>query len=181
MLRFILIGVPIFCALYLGVLQLTGNFHETIPGELYRSAQLRPGELAHYTQEYHIRSVLNLRGDNTNAPWYDTEVAEAKALGVKHLDFRMSAGRELTKDQAIELMAMMRDAPKPLLIHCRSGADRTGLAAALYMAGVAKRSEWASELQLWPIYGHLPLSFISAFAMNRTFESLEPYLGFPNS
>jgi hypothetical protein len=65
--------------------------------------------------------------------------------------------------------------------HNRPWLRRTGLAAALYFAAVAKRSEWASERQLWPIYGHLPLRFIDAYAMNRTFESLEPYLGFGNS
>ena len=169
------------CGLYLGGLQLVNNFHESIPGVFYRSAQVSPAELVAYEKQYGIKSVINLRGDNHGTPWYDAELQTAELLGVEHMDFRMSAGRELTKGQALELIEMMRNAPKPMLVHCMSGADRTGLAAALYFAAIAKRSEWASERQLWPIYGHLPLRFIDAYAMNRTFESLEPYLGFGNS
>lgn len=165
----------------LGILQLLGNKHEVVPGQFYRSAQLGPAELQSYVQAHHIHTVLNLRGDNTGAPWYDDELAASKALGVEHLDFRMSASHVLKKDEALSLIALMRDAPKPLLIHCRSGADRTGLASALYVAAIAKQAEWRAEKQLWITYGHIPLWFIGAYAMNDTFESLEPYLGFQDS
>lgn len=169
------------CGLYLLFLQCSGNFHEAVEGELYRSAQLRPGDIPVYVKKYHIRSVLNLRGGNPGEDWYDTEVAEAKMAGVEHLDYRMKASRELSKEQVLALLDIMRNAPKPLLIHCRGGADRTGLASAFYLAAIAKKGEWAAERQLWLTYGHLPLWVNSTFAMNRTFEAMEPYLGFPNS
>lgn len=175
------VAIPLLAALYFGLLQLNGNFHEAIPGELYRSAQFTPGDLTRYEARYHIRSVLNLRGEHDGEIWYNNEREEAQLLGIQHMNFRMNSGRELSHVQAMQLIAMMRNAPKPLLIHCRAGADRTGLASALYFAAIAKRSEWESERQLWPIYGHLPVRFISAYAMNRTFESLEPYLGFSDS
>jgi protein tyrosine/serine phosphatase len=76
----------------------------------------------------------------------------------------------------------MRDAPKPILIHCRSGADRTGLASALYLAAIAKTNEKTAEGQMSIFYGHLGLPIMSrAFAMDRTFEMMEPLLGFLNS
>lgn len=178
--RYLLL-IPIVALAYLGVLQWSGNFHEIIPGELYRSAQLEPGDIAHYSQKYKLRSVLNLRGENYGSPWYDAEVREAAQIGVQHIDFRMSSSKELDKEQVFALIDVMRQAPKPMLIHCRAGADRTGLAAAFYLAGIANRSEMSSEMQLWPIYGHLPFSFLGAFAMNRTFETFEPYLGFTDS
>ena len=166
---------------YLGFLNVTGNFHATIPGELYRSAQLQPGDLTRYTELYHIRSVLNLRGAEPERDWYKYEIHEATINGIEHRDFRMRADAELTDQEAVQLIETMRQMPKPLLIHCRSGADRTGLAAAFYLAAIAKRGEWASEEQLWLQNGHLPLWFTGAFAMNRTFERMEPYLGFPDS
>lgn len=175
------VGLVVALGLYLVVQLSVGNFHEVLPGELYRSAQLGEGDISRYNRDYGIKTVLNLRGENRGSAWYDTEVREAKAAGVTHIDFRMSAGRELPTEQAIALIQIMKDAPKPLLIHCRSGADRTGLAAAFYMAGIAKKGEWAAERQLWIYYGHLPLHFNESFAMNRTFERLEPYLGFPDS
>ncbi len=167
--------------LYLLFLHTSGNFHVTVPGELYRSAQLQPGDLAELEQQYHIRSELNLRGAEPNQEWYRDELKEAAASGVVHRDFKMSSSKELTEKEALALIQTMRDMPKPLLIHCRAGADRTGLAAAFYMAAIAHKGEWAAEEQLWIQNGHVPLWFTSAFAMNRTFERMEPILGFPDS
>ena len=173
-------GIALFAA-FLGLQLYFGNFHEVVRGEVYRSAQLHAGDIAHYKAEHQIKSVLNLRGEHTGDSWYDTEVAEAKTNGVEHINFRMSATTELTDAEAFQLIQIMRDAPKPMLIHCRSGADRTGLASALYIAAVSKGGEEAAERQLWITYGHLPFYFNAAFAMNRTFERLEPALGFPDS
>lgn len=178
------IGLPLALAvmlLYWGVLQLTGNFHEVVPAEFYRSAQLKPGDIARYSDRYGIKTVLNLRGPNHGSEWYDIEVAESHAAGVKHIDFPMKASRELTPGQVLALIDTMRNAPKPLLIHCRAGADRTGLAAAFYVAAIADRGEYAAERQLWMHYGHLPLWINGSYAMNRTFERMEPYLGFKDS
>ncbi|MES2983803.1 MAG: tyrosine-protein phosphatase [Pseudomonadota bacterium] len=176
-----LVSAVLLGAIFLGVQLYFGNFHETIEGELYRSAQLEEGDLTRYVEKYKIASVINLRGENIGSPWYDDEVREAKSLGITHIDFRMKRSRELTDGQAFALIEAMRTAPKPLLIHCYSGADRTGLAAALYLAAIAKRSEWSSERQLWLNYGHMPFGMGESVAMNRTFERLESYLGFGDS
>ena len=93
----------------------------------------------------------------------------------------MSAARELSMDEAKQLMAIMATAEKPILIHCRAGADRTGLASAIYVAGIARLGEMAAESQISLTYGHLSLFFIGAYAMDRTFEKLEPMFGFMNS
>jgi protein tyrosine/serine phosphatase len=87
----------------------------------------------------------------------------------------------LNEQEAMQLIAVMRDAPKPLLIHCQAGADRTGLASALYLAAIAGKSEQVAEGQLSLRYGHIPYSFSRAFPMDETFEKMEPLLGFGNS
>ncbi|MFD2031462.1 tyrosine-protein phosphatase [Ancylobacter dichloromethanicus] len=49
----------------------------------------------------------------------------------------------------------MKDAKKPILIHCQAGADRSGLASALYLAAIKKNSaEAEAEAQLSIRYGH---------------------------
>ena len=167
--------------LYLGVLPLFHNFHAVVEGEVYRAAQPSAVDILHYASHQNIRSILNLRGENVGKTWYDDELAEAKKDGIQLINFRMSMKRELSREEAENLIRIMREAPKPLLIHCRAGADRTGLAAALYVAAIAKQGEWAAERQLWINYGHVPLWFTDAFAMNRSFEKLEAYLGFWDS
>lgn len=168
-------------AMYVVELSLDNNFHTVIGGELYRSAQPSAADMDKYAYKYNIRSVINLRGEHVGDKWYDDEVTEAKLLGIRHIDFRMSAKNKLTDDQYAQLMQIMKDAPKPILIHCRSGADRTGLASAVYLAGIKHAGEMASEMQLSPIYGHIPLWFIKQYAMDEMFESLETSFGYTDS
>ena len=168
------LGVVIFVALlvgggYVGSLRLTGNFNPVVDGEVYRSAQLSPAEIATFAKAYGIKTIINLRGANPGKAWYDGEVNEARELGVAHLDFRMSARRELTATQAADLLALMKQAEKPLLIHCEAGADRSGLATALYLAVVKKESLAEAAGQLSFRYGHFSLPFVPEYAMDRSF------------
>jgi len=159
----------------------TTNFHPVIAGELYRSSQPSPAMIADLQKQYGIKTIINLRGDNTGHHWYDKEVTEAKQLDINHIDFRMSSNKELTEAQAAQLVEIMRDAPKPILIHCQAGADRTGLASALYLAAIAKTGEAAAAGQMSILYGHVSLSFMRAYAMDRTLEKLQPWLGLSSS
>jgi protein tyrosine/serine phosphatase len=162
---------------YLGYLQLSGNVHTVAAGELYRSAQPSAAQITEYATRYGIRTIVNLRGENAGRPWYDNEVAASANLGISHIDFRMSASRELTQEQAERLLAILETAEKPLLIHCQAGADRSGLAAALYLVAIAKEGEEIAEDQLSIRYGHVGLPHLSsAFAMDRSWEKLEPWL-----
>lgn len=166
---------------YLGYLQLSGNFHPVIAGEVYRSAQPSGDAIARYAREQAIRSIINLRGPNPGKAWYDEEIEAAATQGVAHYDFAMSASEELSRDRAAELIELMERAEKPVLIHCQAGADRSGLAAALYVAAIARGGENAAEGQISLRYGHVSLPMTAAYPMDRSFEALEPWLGFPHS
>lgn len=159
---------------YLGYLQLSGNFHVVREGQLYRSAQPTAAQLRAYVRNYGIRTVINLRGRNDKAGWYQAEMAESRALGVRHIDFRMSASRELTRDEASQLLSILRDAPRPILIHCRGGSDRSGLVAAIFLHDVAGEDIGVAKWQLSLIYGHIGIPYLSsAFAMDESWDMLE--------
>jgi protein tyrosine/serine phosphatase len=158
---------------YLGILQAVNNFHEVLPAELYRSGQLKPHEISDYHDKYKIQTIVNLRGENKGEDWYDGEKETAEKLGMTHIDFPMLSERELTKEEAQNLIALMRDAPKPILIHCQAGANRTSLASALYMAAVEKDTEEESEEQMSLRYGYFPLVFRYTKAMRQSFDKLE--------
>ncbi|WP_376743463.1 dual specificity protein phosphatase family protein [Ensifer canadensis] len=163
---------------YLGGIQLSGNFHEVVPGELYRSNQPTPGQIADYAKRYGIKSIVNLRGVDNGAAWYRDEIATAAALGLKHVDFRMSASHEMTLDQSLNLVSLLRDVPKPALIHCRSGADRTGLASVIYLQQIAKADEETAEEQLSIRFGHIGIPYLSpSYAMDENWEMLEKVFG----
>jgi protein tyrosine/serine phosphatase len=161
-------------ALYLWRIQASGNFAIVVAGEVYRSNQITAERLAKYRDDYGIRTVLNLRGSSPGSPWYDEEVKASSALGVRLIDFGLSAQRELTDQQVENLTAILRDAPKPLLIHCRSGADRTGLASLIYQTEIAGMDEDSAERQLSLRFGHFSIPLLSqAWPMDQTWERIE--------
>lgn len=166
---------------FLEGLQLSGNFHPVIEGEAYRSAQPSAADLERYVQAYGIKTVINLRGENDGAQWYEDELSTSQRLGVNHVDFRMSAKRELSQDEAAKLIQVLEGAQRPILIHCRAGSDRSGLASALYVAAVKHGKEEDAEGHISLRYGHISLPVSETYAMDRTFEALEPWLGYENS
>jgi protein tyrosine/serine phosphatase len=175
-------GAILAIVIYLATLHLTGNFHVVIAGEVYRSGQMGPDDLARWKEEHGLRSVVNLRGENSGNRWYDEETEAARRHGLAHFDFRMSAQERLAPEQAAELMRVLAAAPKPVLVHCNGGADRTGLASALYLAGIAGGSEADAEWQLSLRYGHVGVPWLSkAWPMDQTWETLEPWLGIEGS
>lgn len=153
-------------------LRLNGNIHVVEDGVVYRSGQLTGGELEQTIAAHGIRSVLNLRGANPGQPWYDDELAAAQARGAVHYDYRLSARRPVTAAQAEEILQLIRHAPKPILVHCKTGADRTGLVSALYQFSRGlPASEAERELSLR--FGHFPWLGSRSVAMD---DSLHAYL-----
>lgn len=172
------LAIALLAGLYLGGLQLSGNFHTVIAGELYRSAQPSTRQLTGYVKAHGIRTVVNLRGADETASWYKDEMEASRALGLNHVDFRMSPGKRLTTEQSQELIALLKDSPRPILIHCKAGADRTGLVSTIYLQQIAGIAEDTAEWQLSPLYGHVVIPYLSAaFAMDESWESLEMLLG----
>ena len=95
------IGPSLVFASYLGVLQMSGNFHVVVPDQAYRS-----GQLGHIVNRYKIRTILNLRGPNTGSEWYQGEVRLSVQSGIMHHDFDMSANREVPNDVCMRFCAL---------------------------------------------------------------------------
>ncbi|NLS20371.1 dual specificity protein phosphatase family protein [Rhizobium sp. P40RR-XXII] len=171
----LVIGVPgLSCAVYTGYLQLRGNFHTVIDGQLYRSAQPTSDQLTFYVRTYGIKTIINLRGNHPGTAWYDNEVAVTRGLGIVHIDFGMSSSKLISPRTAQQIVELMTTAPKPILIHCQSGADRSGLVAALYMKKIAGLDEQRARGQLSFYYGHVGVPIISsAYAMDRSWRAIE--------
>jgi len=127
--RWHVILIIIFGILFTVRMWTRDNFHEVIPGEIYRSAQLSADKLEKVVAEYGIKTVINLRRPRPGKRWYDDEKAMAEALGIAHYDISLDLTFSPRIDQLLELRDLIENAPRPLLMHCRAGADRTGLAS----------------------------------------------------
>jgi protein tyrosine phosphatase (PTP) superfamily phosphohydrolase (DUF442 family) len=126
-----------------------------IPGEAYRSRQLSAADLEDAIALYGIKSIVNLRGSRESAGWYDREVAVAREHGVEHYSFPMTAYKTPKPEQLIDIIETIREAPKPVLIHCLAGADRTGLVSALVLLDNGESLDDAWK-HLSIRYGHVP-------------------------
>lgn len=177
---FCAVGMAAFLSLvvYVAITASRNNLHTVVAGELYRSGQPSGDDIARYRRTLGIRTIINLRGENLGTAWYDQEIRSSHAQGVQHVDFRMSARKGLTNAEAWRLITLMRSLPKPILIHCESGADRSGLAAALYLAAVRLADHRTAEDQLSLRYGHINSPLGKGFGMNRTFDAMESSLGY---
>jgi len=100
-------------------------FEKIEPGVLFRSAQHDGATLDVLVRKEGIRAVLNLQR------WYDDKIAASACDGVRHFDLELPPTRELVK--------RLKAAPKPSLIHCNGGADRSGLGSALHELRIAGR------------------------------------------
>jgi protein tyrosine/serine phosphatase len=145
------------------------NLRTVDSGQAYRSGQMSTNALARCIRTYGIKSILNLRGKNASYRWYVRETEMAEALTIAHYDFGISSGQELRVEDMDKITQLLRDAPKPVLIHCIGGADRSGLASAIYLYTIAGATpaEADRELSLWN--GHVPLLRPSVSAMDRSF------------
>lgn len=147
------------------------NFRAVVEGQAYRSGQMGADQLARTIERYGIKSILNLRGENPTTSWYQAEIEMSKKLNVVHYDRSLSSGEDMTLEQMDDLVVLLRQAPKPALIHCLGGADRSGLVSALYRLAINDQEpkEADDELSIW--YGHVPLIRPEVKAMDRSFWS----------
>ncbi len=66
-----------------------------------------------------------------------------------------------------KLVKLMKEAKKPLLIHCKAGADRTSLASALYLYGTHDKQNPQEAISI--VYGHFPWLGSKTKAMDESF------------
>lgn len=152
-----------------GYLQLSHNIHLVEPG-VYRSAQLQPDMLDSLIQMNHIKTVLNLRGAFPGEAWYEAEASAVRDAGATLVSLPLSANTEPDDALLARLIHVLRTAPRPILIHCIAGADRTGLASALVELLEEGKPADIADRQLSFRYGHFPWLTSRTGAMDRAFQ-----------
>ncbi len=94
-----------------------------VSDELYRSEQPDKKEFAELSM-LGIKSSLNLRTTGTDDEFIGN-------LAIKPFLVPMDAG-SFTDKEIIAALKVIKSAPKPILVHCRHGSDRTGVVVAMY-------------------------------------------------
>ncbi len=98
------------------------NFYK-LDDKVYRSEQPDDDGMQEI-EKFGIKSVFNLRDHHSD----DDEAEDTK---LKLFRVEMNAG-SITQEQLIEALVLIQDAPKPIVVHCWHGSDRTGAVCAAY-------------------------------------------------
>ena len=132
--------------------QFPKNFHK-VNENLYRSGQPDEDEFKSLYSFNGIRSVLNLRENNSDKDEINA-INRNWVNAVTLYEIPLDTGK-ISEDDLYKILTVIRDAPKPLLIHCWHGSDRTGCAVAAYRIVFENWSveDAISEL-MKPQYGH---------------------------
>ena len=98
------------------------NLHR-VSAELYRSGQPEPEGFT-ALEQMGVRSVLNLRE-------YHKDTRKARHTDLHLMAYPVAAG-QVTAADVENCLRLLQDAPKPALVHCWHGSDRTGIVVAAY-------------------------------------------------
>ncbi len=176
--RALLVGAGSFLLTLVGleVYRVTagGNVHRLLPHRVYRSAQLSPESLYQLIEQKQIRTVINLRGCCEPAQWYSNQAKVIHTLGISQEDITLSANRLPPPQELRRLVEVLDRSEAPLLIHCRQGADRTGLVSAMILLLYTDASYWRARWECSPRTGHVGIG--RAAAMDRFFALYEEHL-----
>lgn len=128
------------------------NFDEVAPG-VYRSNQPDHARLAKL-RDMGVRTIVNLRGVHRQSH-YLFEEESCRALGLTLVNLQLHARQPVPRAELLALIDTFRTVEKPVLMHCKSGADRAGLASAIYLIAIEGRTVAEARRHLGLRYLHL--------------------------
>ena len=128
------------------------NLHEVAPG-LWRSAQPSPAAIRMLAQRG-IRTILNLRGARACGSYILEKYACAK-FGIRLIDMPFDSRGAPSSARVEGAAATFSAIDYPVLMHCKSGADRAGIVSALYLILQDGKPVAEAKKQLALRYGHV--------------------------
>ena len=139
------------------------NRHEIAPG-VFRAAQPLPWQIRAMAKAG-LKTIVNLRGGQSYGS-LPLEVEACEASGVAFHSFVLRSRAIPSVEDIRAAKALFESVEYPLLFHCKSGADRAGMMAALYLALYAGEPVSVARRQLSLRFGHFsrgPTGVLDAF------------------
>ena len=129
------------------------NTHEISRGKMWRTYQPSPRNLESWADRG-IRTIINLRGDRPSG-FVFLEEDTCRRLGLTLVTFRAFSREAPSREFIHEARALFERIEYPAVMHCKSGADRAGLMATLYLFFHENRPLDKAMEQLSFRYGHI--------------------------
>lgn len=140
-----------------------------VSNQVFRSGHPNPIAVARAGRKG-IKTIINLRGQNDFSS-NRLSTAACRKHGIKLIEFRARSAKPPSKEMIHAAKELFERIEYPLLLHCKSGADRAGLMSALYLIFHEKQSVVDARKQLHWRYGHFRMS--RSGILDNFFDSYE--------
>lgn len=129
-----------------------GNLHR-LDENAWRAAQPAPHQIRQAAQ-LGVRTIVNLRGERLCGSYW-LEQAACQRYGIKLVNYQVRSRAAPSLDELRGARDLFEQIEYPILMHCKSGADRAGLMSVLYrhLRGGVPIEQAIKELSLR--YGHI--------------------------
>lgn len=128
------------------------NRHQIADG-VWRAAQPLPHQIA-YASRLGIKTIINLRGQNDSAT-YAYERDACRRAGLRLVDYKVRSRTTPSVEELRGARALFQTVEYPIMMHCKSGADRVGLMSVLYQHVHLGMPMTEAIKQLSLRYGHI--------------------------
>jgi len=135
-----------------GIFRLAYLNRHRIGASAWRSAQPAPHQIASFAR-LGVRTIVNLRGERVCGGYW-LEQAACQKLGLKLVNYQVRSRAAPSKEELLGARALFAQLEYPILLHCKSGADRAGLMSALYLICREGVPVAQAKEQLSARYGH---------------------------
>lgn len=108
------------------------NTRYRVTPELYRSSHPLPYQLR-AAKAAGIRSVISLRGDEAHLGSNRLEWEACTDTGLTLVHYPIGSRDAPAREQVLDIIDLFGKLERPLLVHCKSGADRAGFASTLFL------------------------------------------------
>lgn len=108
-----------------GITRALYNNSHKISADAWRSAQPAPHHIGWFAARG-VKTVINLRGEQS----FGTRLLEERACArhkVRLVDLKLRSRAAPTREELFSMRDALKSVAFPILVHCKSGADRAGL------------------------------------------------------
>ena len=136
-----------------GIFRMAYANRHRLSADAWRSSQPAPHDIRALARRG-VKTILNLRGDR-DCGSYRLEAQACRKYGIRLVDFSVKSRQAPAKRVFHDAKTLFDSIEYPMMLHCKSGADRAGLMSVLYMILKENVPVEQARRQLSLRFGHI--------------------------
>lgn len=136
-----------------GIFRMAYANRHRLSADVWRSSQPAPHDVRLLAKRG-VKTIVNLRGER-DCGSYRLEMQACRRYGIRLVDFSVKSRQAPAKRTFHDAKALFDSIEYPMLLHCKSGADRAGLMSVLYMILKENVPVQEAKRQLGLRFGHI--------------------------